>query len=395
MRAKKVVPIVLRIIVTPSILALVVVQVGGLGRISAAVRGASLPLLGLGVLLTPICIGMKVWRWHLLARSIVPDITVSASLKSYLAGISLALLTPASSGEIARGLFVPTDRKTELTGLVMVDKFFDLTAVATFACLGVALVPFLPVLRSPVVRAAGVALAIAGVSSWFIFGGLAARSQPARGKGRLARLVAAFLSLRIRLIAACLAIAFTGFIFFYVQVYVVLSSFVPKPKLESFGVFPTITLSTLLPYSIGGHGPRELVAMYLLPNCKAVAGATDLRFYADRSGAPGLDAGTVLPDLRGRFADSGCPLSTNVTVSSAGQPGTWVIRDQDTRTSYIVEVESNRLRVSQDRTGASVAVAFCLHNIIVTGLPALVGVLWLGVSPTGLGRREEDERNGG
>jgi uncharacterized membrane protein YbhN (UPF0104 family) len=66
------------------------------------------------------------------------------------------------------------------------------------------------------------------------------------------------------LIAKCLGIAFVNFAVYYFQVYLMLKAFAADFPVQAVCLLPIPTLSTILPYAIGGLGIRELTAGLLL-----------------------------------------------------------------------------------------------------------------------------------
>ncbi len=81
----------------------------------------------------------KIWKWMLIARVQIPDFSFLAALKSFYIGMTLAVITPFAVGELGRGAFASKVRRAELSGLVIVDKVFDLATVMLFALIGLSL----------------------------------------------------------------------------------------------------------------------------------------------------------------------------------------------------------------------------------------------------------------
>ncbi|MBM4084109.1 MAG: hypothetical protein FJ272_04910, partial [Planctomycetes bacterium] len=82
-----------KVLFTVGLLALIVALFGP-GKMARAFEGADYALTALAFLLTPVVIFLKAFRWHVLARSKLPGIPFLTSLKSYLAGLALAVVTP-------------------------------------------------------------------------------------------------------------------------------------------------------------------------------------------------------------------------------------------------------------------------------------------------------------
>ena len=245
------------LLVTVLLLGLVVWK-AGVHRFVAAFAQPDYVVVALAFAFTPAVILLKAFRWHLLARSQVPGASFRTSLKSYLTGLFLAMVTPLSAGEMARGVYTSASRRVELTGLVFVDKLFDLTAVCLCGCAGLVL------LGQPALGIGGAGAILCGwlmapsAVRWFSSLRLAANRPVIR------RVSEALAELKGRLVTACILIAAANFVVYYVQVYVVFQSFGQPIPLRATAAFPVITLSTIIPYAIGGLGIRELTAQELL-----------------------------------------------------------------------------------------------------------------------------------
>ena len=267
----------LKITVTLGLVALVI-GLGGPGRIVGAFQGADYRLVLLAVLFTPVCIFFKAYRWHLLARSRIPGLGFLPSFKSYMAGLTLAVITPMSAGELARGHHLDPKRGVELAGLVTVDKFLDLAAVGTYGFLG-----FMYLFPLPVKVLS--ALAIACLTGGWLFlrpaTRLFERLLRAAPESRLGRFFAAVKEVPISLLYTCLGVAFINFAFYYFQVYLVVRAFAKEPVgLSAVAFFPAITLSTIIPYAIGGVGIRELTAALLLSPYNITKAEASSAFFA-------------------------------------------------------------------------------------------------------------------
>lgn len=265
-----------KIIFTLALVTLVVLLAGP-GNIARAFRGADPVYILLALPLTPVCIFLKAYRWHLLARSRIPGLGFLPSFKSYMAGLTLAVITPVSSGELARGLHLDPKRGLELTGLVTVDKFLDLAAVGSYGCLG-----FLYLCPLPGKMICAVAIACMTVG-WLFLGPATTILEQlfrARPDSRLGQFFASVKQVSVSLVYQCLCVAFINFAFYYLQVYLVVRAFAPQVGLSAVALFPTITLSTIIPYAIGGLGIRELTAAVLLSWYGLSRAAASSAFFA-------------------------------------------------------------------------------------------------------------------
>ena len=234
-------------------------------KIWASAQTSDLRLLAISMLFTPAVIGIKTLRWLLLARTHTP-ISFPAALQSYLAGLTLAVLTPLAAGEAGRGLFVRTKDLAGLTGKVILDKLVDLSAVGLFSGLGLVLVGGSAALGAGIAILAGMVAAWTGMILWLPK--LNERTKPSENSW-LARLrvhdIARGLTdtPRAQLVINAI-LSLVGFTVFYSQAFVILLAYYPQAPLAAIPTFPIITLSTILPIAIGGLGIREWTAVILL-----------------------------------------------------------------------------------------------------------------------------------
>ena len=101
-----------------------------------SLQAANIGTLALALLITPLVIGLKIWRWLLLARTVDPAFSVPDAARSYLVGLALATVTPLAAGEAMRGMFVKGGSRAQLTGKTILDKFIDLASLSLFAGIG-------------------------------------------------------------------------------------------------------------------------------------------------------------------------------------------------------------------------------------------------------------------
>jgi len=253
-----------RVSLTLVLMALILAWVGPVSIWDTINSSRPGPLL-LSLLFTPGVIGIKTLRWLLLARTQGP-ISFQEALRSYLAGLTLAVLTPLAAGEAGRGLFVRTGDRAGLTGKVVLDKLVDLSTVSIFAGIGLTLT------EEPAVRAVGVVIFSGVFVAWGGMLGLLPKLEvPIAGADggwltsfRISAIVSGLTSTPRSQLALNMALSLAGFTIFYSQAFVLLLAFWSEAPLTVVPYFPIITLSTILPIAIGGVGIREWTAILLL-----------------------------------------------------------------------------------------------------------------------------------
>jgi uncharacterized protein (TIRG00374 family) len=232
----------------------------GFSNLAAAFRQASIPVILLALCMTPVCLAVKIYRWFLLARSVDTSISYRQAATSYLAGLCLAVITPFATGELARGLYF--QHRAELTGKVFIDKLVDLTVVALFTVSGIAFATgYLQV------KIISLLALVVMLSIWFlrsVVSDICTRLSQSFHLGFLEKTGKAFMEIETKLLLKIFSLAFIFFGLFYLQAFILLHAFQPGPPAKAVLFFPLITLSTIIPVTIGGLGIREWAAAFLL-----------------------------------------------------------------------------------------------------------------------------------
>jgi uncharacterized protein (TIRG00374 family) len=98
---------------------------------------AQIKYLILAVLFTPGIVFLNSYKWHLLINRL-RKISYSESLKSYLAGYAVGVVSPIKGGEFLRAYFIKG--KLSHTGfLVLIDKLIDISVICSYALIGLLL----------------------------------------------------------------------------------------------------------------------------------------------------------------------------------------------------------------------------------------------------------------
>lgn len=268
-------------------------------RLVESLSTADAGLLGLATCLTPVILLLRAWRWHVLARSEVADLRFGESWHSYMGGLVLGVVTPLAAGELGRAAFLRAGRAGRLAALVVVDKTLDLALVGALSLAGVAWV--FPEIRFasllaplPVVAWTGIVLCASWLSADQIRRFPAALQVALLDRGRLEG--------RRLLMLGVLGV---GALFtFYSQAWLVLKAVAPGASPRAVALWPTVTLSTVVPALLGGLGVRELTAASLLPavgvESAAAVNAAFLQFVIVMAGPALLAAPRLGASMRHR-----------------------------------------------------------------------------------------------
>jgi glycosyltransferase 2 family protein len=238
---------------------------------------------------------LKAMRWHAMLRAAGIEVDFWNAAQSLIAGMGLALVTPARLGELVRVAYVDDPRRMKIGGLVMIDKGFD---VLVLSGLSVAGAGALIGAWAAAALAVATLLGLAGVY-WphpitSFLGQMSARS---RHETRLVRLWSSLDSLRPASTSYFLALTLLAFGVVLLQFGFILLSWKSWSLGVVFLTFPLVVLTNVLPITIGGLGLREGAAALLLGHfgvSAADAALAAFLMFALNTALPGL-VGALLP----------------------------------------------------------------------------------------------------
>jgi uncharacterized protein (TIRG00374 family) len=275
-------------LVTLGLLYLVLKKVG-LGEIIGALKRVNGLWLGAAFLLMPLQLFLKVYKWRYLLRLNKHSIRFGEAAKSLLGGIGIGIITPARVGEITRVLYLKSGQRLRLSGLVIIDKFFDLFVVIALAIGGLTLV------LNPSINALLLLLLI--LLFYFLF-------NPGRIKRPLEKLInrlpfkdkisevlSGLDTLNWRVSGFLLFLTFLAFIVDFFQFYLLLFSFGEASLKAAAFAFPLVILANILPLTVGGLGIREgvsVIALSLFGVAKEVAVNASFSLFLINTLIPGI-----------------------------------------------------------------------------------------------------------
>lgn len=260
----------LRIALSLVALALLWREIGG-GKVMRGVQHADLRLLGAACLLFLGGIVVRAFRWRALLHGLGVRPPLWLLLKLYLVGSFFNTFLPSGFGgdvvrvvELARG-----DRQSAAVGTVFVDR---LTGILSLMALGLVVLPFTTGLASWLVWTF-VLIAVGGLSAGFVLlegrllPTLAGHLPPAfalTGQGKLAQVYAAVAGCGAKALWQALALS-TLFNLINIAVYWLcgLAVGIAVDLSFYFVLVPLLSLTLLIPISVGGLGARDWVAQPL------------------------------------------------------------------------------------------------------------------------------------
>ncbi len=234
----------------------------GLEEIAGALKTVNVRWFALALLLMPLQLFLKIYKWRHLLRLNKYPVGFKEAAKSLLGGIGIGIFTPARIGEISRVLYLRGGQRLRLSGLVVIDRFFDLFVVVALGIGGLTLV-LKPILNTLLIL-------ILIFLLYFLYNPRKAKepleklvnrlpfkdkvSQVFGGLDTLTRPVSTFL----------LFFTFLAFVVDFFQFYLLICSFGNVSLKATAFSFPLVNLATTLPVTIGGLGVREAVSVFAL-----------------------------------------------------------------------------------------------------------------------------------
>ena len=222
--------------------------------------------LAAAVLLAPLVVLGRAWKWRLVLRPLAPSVTYAQAFASYLGSLPLGLVTPARMGEYSRGMFLPQPAARGMAGAgrVLLDNWTDFLSTLAWALCGAAVLwdwtglaagaalllvfaPIGPWLR--LVRGAAARLSSRGGIKEILLRGIPAHSQI--GAGSLSRATAA------GVLVYAVEWAQLDFLLRFLGVE-------PPGFMTLGGLLALVALATSVQVTLAGLGVREGVAVYLL-----------------------------------------------------------------------------------------------------------------------------------
>jgi uncharacterized membrane protein YbhN (UPF0104 family) len=224
-----------------------------------AFRNLDLGSLFLAVFCIFALIVLRAYKWHCLIAAI-GDFRLSQSLRTFLGGCALGLITPGRIGELGRCIFVRKRERTQVGILTLLDRALDFWALVTLV--GASLF----ILGPPPAAIFGVAMWLALLPAVLGCPGLLAHLSKMVQRlrhfhGPLAEVASGLPPARMPRYAlmalAAMWLELSSFFF-------LLRTLFPTGFATAVATYPYIALAGDLPLSFGGVGVREGVAALLL-----------------------------------------------------------------------------------------------------------------------------------
>ena len=206
----------------------------------------------------------KFWKWHYLLEICGMNESFYNAARSYLAGLAIGMVTPARAGEMGRALFLREKEKLKGTGVVIVDKLFDLIGIVLLSLIGAR------VLISQNTFYLLFAFVAAGICIIFFSRSFHRLVTSALSNNSLGKKIMEIFSVLEHISKGVatknIVITITMFFVVLLQCYFLVKTFYTGAVTFNAILFayPLVIVANILPITIGGLGVREGVAVFTL-----------------------------------------------------------------------------------------------------------------------------------
>ena len=252
----------------------------------------------LAAALAVVFVALKVLRWSFLLRSSGRRCGLGDCARSYLGGMSVAIVTPGRVGELARAFFTPFEEKAPVLALALADKIIDMTCIFAFACIGAFRV------IGPTAGVPVIVISCALTISLFRPSLFRITARPLRPWtsliSRVERSVEAVACIRSRHMIVAIAMAMATLTLAIFQFHLILCSFNEQPFMTSATVMPMLVFANFVPFVMSGVGAREALSIVLFRSYGVEAAAavnTALLLFIFDTAAPAV-VGTLVAGRR-------------------------------------------------------------------------------------------------
>lgn len=206
---------------------------------------------------------LQVYKWYFLLGTVSPRPSFRQVSASLFGGFFLGAVSPARTGELARGLFIPGHSPVKLASLTALDKGFNhvTTYTASFIALFIAL-PW-PLKLFPLT--AQIVLAVLFMRFHRFRPVLERFFSRFSGEKTVGHLLAAFDALSPRTVAGMTALSVLFFLVYTTQFYFIILCFTDLPWTAAVKTIPLIyAINLVMPVTIGDLGVKEMASVQLL-----------------------------------------------------------------------------------------------------------------------------------
>ena len=238
-----------------------------------ALGEANLLLVGLSIALYVVFLGVKAARWRLVAGDMGMPLTWGQAWRIYAIGLAAGTFTPGQAGDTLKAWYLQRIGYGlgRALGSSLLDRLFDVAALAVLGLLGVAAYGGIFVGQAPALI--GLALLCVGMVAFFAYNRtrqwavnlVARRLARIRGQGPGVGDQSAEWSIRSRTVAYITLLTVASFTVSIFRVWLLAAGLgVWLGPLEVSGYVGLTTAAALVPVTVGGIGTRDVVSVLVL-----------------------------------------------------------------------------------------------------------------------------------
>lgn len=206
---------------------------------------------------------LQAYKWYVILGSVSPRPTLRQATASLFGGFFLGAVSPARTGELARGLLIPGHSKVKIASLTALDKGFNhiTTYTASFIALFLAL-PW-PLKLFPLAAEVALVTMICRFPRFRPF--LERLFSRFSTRAAVDNLLAAFDALSPRLVVTMLGLSVAFFLVYTTQYYFIILCFTDLSPAVAVRTIPLIyAINLVMPFTIGDLGIKEMASVQLL-----------------------------------------------------------------------------------------------------------------------------------
>ena len=206
---------------------------------------------------------LQIFKWDYILRTLSPRPSFRSAAVSVLGGFFLGAVSPARTGEFARGIFMPGQSLVRIASLTVVDKGFNQATVVILGLFSLGLLLPWPLSITPFL----VGVFVIGVlyNLYRLKPGLESFLHRFTHSERVDNALAAFDALSPNTVAGMICFSIVFYLIYAAQFYLMLLAFVHVPLITALKTLPVVYLINLiLPVSFGHFGVKEIATVKLL-----------------------------------------------------------------------------------------------------------------------------------
>ncbi|MBX7150324.1 flippase-like domain-containing protein [bacterium] len=231
---------------------------------------------GIGLAMTIPNILIQHYKWRYLTHILNPAISNRDIFASLMCGFSIGLVTPGRLGELGKGLFLTSVRRSEITGMSIIDKVFSQLALSVFGLIGMVMMIEFQFQPGTEIKTLVIIFGVLLITILSMVAFVPERVRDvirsskkifhyAPFRDKIFSLISASENFKKHHFAPSLAYALIFQLIIYVQFYWFINAFTPMPISDGLiGASSVMFAKSLLPIALMDIGVREGASIYFL-----------------------------------------------------------------------------------------------------------------------------------